>query len=253
MRRSTDFTEVSLPDGGSVLKLEFAAYQNLEIRQGQYLQASDKLGLRFATGVRGAGRVSALSNFDFLIYRGVGQAKKAEFQGTHIGRHDHAEFMLRLVRLHPTHASAPMRLVWSRDDVSLWSWLMEYALLAMVSAAVLLLIWLWRVIPRFGPLVPELRPAEQKLSSHLEAAGRFYWKHLGPGEVYRKLSSVFMQRLSERRPSIATRKSSERNAELARLADVTEEAVSRALDHPAQGVAELVRNAVLLQRISQKL
>jgi hypothetical protein len=161
--------------------------------------------------------------------------------------------MLRLVRLHPTHASAPMRLVWSRDDVSLWSWLMEYALLAMVSAAVLLLIWLWRVIPRFGPLVPELRPAEQKLSSHLEAAGHFYWKHLGPGEVYRKLSSVFMQRLSERRPGIATRKSSERNAELARLADVTEEAVSRALDHPTQGVAELVRNAVLLQRISQKL
>ena len=256
LQRLPEFTEVRLSDDGRLLKVEFGAYQNLEIkdqRTGKFDTVSDKLGLRFATGVRSAGRVSVLSNFDFLIYRGTGGIKKLEDQRTHIGKYDHAEMMLRLVRLHPTHASAPLRLVWSEDDVSLWTWLREHALLAMVSLALLIVVWLWRVIPRFGPLVPELRPAEQKIASHLEAAGRFYWKHLGPAEVYAKLSSSFMQRLGERRPGIFTRKSADRNAELARLAGVNEEAVARALDHPVHNIGELVRNAVLLQRISQKL
>lgn len=256
LQRSREFTEVRLSDDGRPLKVEFGAYQNLEVkdeRASKFVTASDKLGLRFATGVRSAGRLSVLSNFDFLIYRGTGGVKKLEDQRTHIGKYDHAEMMLRLVRLHPTHAGAPLRLVWCEDDVSLWTWLREHASLALVSLALLIVVCLWRVIPRFGPLVPELRPAEQKISSHLEAAGRFYWKHLGPAEVYAKLSSSFMQRLGERRPGIFTRKSVDRNAELARLAGVNEEAVARALDHPVHNIGELVRNAVLLQRISQKL
>jgi len=250
-------TEVILPDGGRPLKVEFRAYHNLHVQNVQkadgFQLASDSLGLRLATGAHGAGRVSAMSNFDFLIYRGTFGVKKVEQQRTHLGKYDHAEMMLRLVRLHPNHATAALRLVWCQDDVSLWSWLGNHAALALTSLALLLLVWLWRVVPRFGPLMPDAAPAEQKLSSHLEAVGRFYWKHMGPVEIYARLRAAFVQRLSERRPAIVVRNAAERNAQLAQLAGVRAEAVARALDQPAHSVGELIRNAVLLQRLAQKL
>lgn len=74
--------------------------------------ASDSLGLRLATAARGAGRVSAISNFDFLVYRGTLDVKEVTLQRTHLGKYDHAELVLRLVRLNPNHAKAALRLVW---------------------------------------------------------------------------------------------------------------------------------------------
>jgi hypothetical protein len=262
-RRVAEIAEVHLPDGGRPLKVEFGAYQNLVVTRGTRgteglkadgLQlASDSLGLRLAIGTHGAGRVSALSNFDFLIYRGTFDEKDVARQPTHLGKYDHAEMVLRLVRLHPNHAQAALRLVWGNDDVSLWTWLADHAAFALASLALLLAVWLWHVVPRFGPLMPDAAPAEQKLASHLEAVGRFYWKHMAPGEIYAKLRAAFVQRLAERRPGIAMRKAAERNAELAQLAGVRAEAVARALDQPAHSVGELIRNAVLLQRLSQML
>jgi hypothetical protein len=254
LRRAAEIADVLLPDDGRPLQVEFGAYQNLKLLKldGPQL-VSDSLGLRLATGAHGAGRVSAISNFDFMTYRGTFGAKKAALQPTHLGKHDHAEMVLRLVRLHPNHAKAALRLVWGDDDVSLWTWLADHAAYALASLALLLAVWLWHVVPRFGPLMPDVAPAEQKLSSHLEAVGRFYWKHMEPVEIYARLHAAFAQRLGERRPGIVMRSAAERNAELALLAGVRAEAVARALDHPAHSVGELIRNAVLLQRISQKL
>jgi hypothetical protein len=252
--RPAEIAEVSLPDGGRPLKVEFRAYQNLHaLKADRFQMASDRLGLRLATGVYGAGRVSAISNFDFLIYRGTFGVKEAALQPTHIGKYDHAEMVLRLVRLNPNHAQTVLRLVWGNDDVSLWTWLGDHAAFALASMALLLAVWLWRVVPRFGPLMPDAAPAEQKLACHLEAVGRFYWKHMAPVEIYARMRTAFVQRLTERRPGIAARSVAERNQELAQLAGVRAEVVARAFDRPAHSVAELIRNAVLLQRLSQKL
>lgn len=248
--------EVPLPDGGRPLKVEFRAYQNLFVidrRAERFQQVSDRLGLRLVTGPHVVGRVSALSNFDFLVYRGTFDVKEEALQPTHLGKHDHAEMVLRLIRLHPDHAKAALRLVWGNDDVSLWAWLADHAALALGSLVLLLVLWLWRVMPRFGPLAPDAAPSEQKLSSHLEAVGRFYWKHMEPAEIYARLRSAFVQRLNERRPGIVLRNAAERNTELAQMAGVRPEAVARALDQHAHTVAELIRNVVLLQRLSQKL
>ena len=74
-----------------------------------------------------------------------------------------------------------------------------------------------------------------------------------PPEIYATLRAAFVQRLKERRPGIAQRNPDQRNAELARLIAARPEAVARALDAPARSVGELVRNAIVLQRLSQKL
>lgn len=252
--RNAEITEVAFAGDTRAMNVEFNAYQHLDQPAiSGYWVVTDRAGVRMVSGARGKGRVTAMSNFDFLTYRGSFDIKELSAQPTHIGKYDHAEMFMKLVRLNPQHQTAPLRLVWGDDDVSLWDWLTEHALLALASLAVLILLWLWRVVPRFGPLAPEVPPAEQKLISHLEASGRFYWKHMEPPEIYAKLRAAFVQRLRERRPGIAQRSADQRNAELARMIAARPEAVARALDAPARSVGELVRNAILLQRLSQKL
>lgn len=247
-------TEVQFPGAARPLKAEFSPYQSLGIESpNAYWTVADAAGVRIASAARGAGRVSALSNFDPLTYRGTFDLKTERTQPTHLGKYDHAELLLKLIRLHPRAAQAPLRLVWGNDELSLWTWLRSNAALALVSLGLLLLVWLWRVIPRFGPLQPDAAPAEQKLISHLEAAGRFYWKHLRPTGLYAALHAAFLQRLKERRPGLLERPAAQRNAELARLVGARPEAVARALDAPAHRTGDLVRHTVLLQRLAQKL
>lgn len=252
--RNAEITEVAFAGDSRAMNVEFNAYQHLtQPKIDGYWVVTDRAGVRLVSGARGKGRVTAISNFDFLTYRGSFDIKELSAQPTHLGKYDHAEMILKLIRLNPLYKTAALRLVWGDDEVSLWTWLAGHALLALASLAVLILLWLWRVVPRFGPLQPEAPPAEQKLLSHLEAAGRFYWKHMEPPEIYAKLRAAFVQRLKERRPGIAQRSADQRNAELARLIAARPEAVARALDAPARSVGELVRNAILLQRLSQKL
>ena len=256
--RNAEITTLTFAGTERALNVEFNAYQNLDQpqahpRAGPFWVVTDRAGVRLVSGARGAGRISAISNFDFITYTGTRGIADEAAQPTHIGKHDHAEVILSLIRLQPTHASGALRLVWGNDELSLWDWLTEHAGFALISLGLLLGVWLWRVIPRFGPLEPEAPPAEQKLLSHLEASGRFYWKHMEPPEIYAKLRSAFILRLTERRPGIARRQADQRNAELARLIGARPEAVARALDLPAQSIGELVRNAVLLQRLSQKI
>ena len=253
-RGGSEITEVTLPDGKRPLKVQFRPYQNLDTRKATGFQVtSDPTGQRLATGAYGAGRVTAISNFDFLTYRGTYGIRKEALQPSHLGKYDHAELVMRLVRLNPNHDKTALRLVRGDEDLSLWTWLVDHAASALASLTLLLMVWLWRVVPRFGPLISEPPPADQKLSSHLVAVGRFYWKHMQPAEIYAKLRAAFLQRLTDRRPGIARTHSAERNAQLAQLAGVRAEAVARALDHPANSVGELIRTAVLLQRLSQKL
>ena len=247
-------TDVTPPGAGRVLKVEFGAYQSLsDPRNLAQWRAADETGLRLVSYGRGAGRVTAASNFDWLVYRGAGESDDPRLQPPHIGKYDNAELLVRLARQNPAHASGALRLAWGDDDVSTWSWLIEHAWMALLAAGAALALWLWRVAPRFGPLEAEAAPAEQRLIRHVEATGRFYWKHLSPGGVYATLHAAFMQRLTERRPGLARRANAERNAELAQLIGARPDAVTRALDAPVRGTGEFIRDTALLQRLTQKL
>ena len=125
--------------------------------------------------------------------------------------------------------------------------------MALAAFGALLILWLARVAPRFGPLRPEPPPAEQRLAAHLEASGRFYWKYLAPHMVYAKLRDAFVKRLAERRPALSAMRPEQRNAELGKLSGARAEAVARALDAPTQTATEFVRNVRLLQRLLEKI
>lgn len=128
----------------------------LEFKSGETIAG---LALR-----RGGGRVIAFNDFHF-------------FENDSIGRHDHAEFLWQLVRW----SGEPKEVLFFHhpERLSLWKWLVDHALAALISCAAFLMLWLWRIAIRFGPIAPDPLPVERRLADHLVASGRFEWANGG--------------------------------------------------------------------------
>ena len=87
------------------------------------------------------GRVTVLSTF-------------RPFSNFALGKVDHAELLWRLAS--DDGKPVAVWLVRHLDMQSLPQWLIKHALLAVIALAAFLLLALWRVIPRFGPLQPSI-------------------------------------------------------------------------------------------------
>jgi hypothetical protein len=120
-----------------------------ELRQGTRL-----IGTSFPAG---EGRFTAMPTIDFLLN---GQ----------IGQYDHAQLGWRLASI-----QSPAVLYLRMTSPPLLEWAQRDAWPVIVAAALLLVLWLARIIPRFGPLEPDAPPNRRSLLEHVVASGRFLW------------------------------------------------------------------------------
>jgi hypothetical protein len=146
---------VPWPDGGElIVHLPYA--QDLSRFRTEPLLADDHGAyvLRFDFG---KGQVVVLNDLDFAT----------NFE---LARNDHAEFVWRLVHLHP----APGR-VWfyHADRQDLGAWLRKNAWAPLGALGLLVLLLLWRGMPRFGPIADDPQPVRRRLLDHLRATGSF--------------------------------------------------------------------------------
>jgi hypothetical protein len=107
----------------------------------------------------GRGHVTVLSSF-------------APFYNRALGHHQHAELLWRLSS--DGRAASPVWLVRRLQTQSLLGWLAANALPALLALGLALVVALWRVVPRFGPLIESGAPDRRSLTEHLAAMGRFY-------------------------------------------------------------------------------
>ena len=106
-------------------------------------------------------------------------------QNAHIGEHDHAEFLWRLIQLTPVHGN--VWIVFDEEMPALPAWLWQHAREAVVAFCMLLLTFMWNRSRRFGPL-EDLPPlARRRLLEHIEASGQFLWRN---GEQLHLLDAV---------------------------------------------------------------
>jgi hypothetical protein len=72
--------------------------------------------------------------------------------------------------------AGPVVLVTRIHVATIWEWLRESAWFVLVSTALVLMAWIARIAPRFGPLIPEPAPDRRALVEHLQAMGRALWR-----------------------------------------------------------------------------
>ncbi len=184
------------------------------------------------------GRVAFVSDFNFL-------------NNNSIALNDHAEFAWRLATGAPEQRPGVVFL--RIESPSLWEWLTENAWPVLIAAAVLLLVWLARIVPRFGPLEPEPAPVRRSLREHLGAAGRFIWSR---GEATHLIDAVrerVWRSALRRRGGLKGLAHSKAQETLAEIAERPLATVHRAMHGNDTRPAAFVATASALQEIEAGL
>ncbi len=61
--------------------------------------------------------------------------------------------------------------------VSFFAMLWEHGWMAIIAAGALLAAWLWKYLPRFGPLQAAKDTGTRDFAEHLSLTGAFLWRH----------------------------------------------------------------------------
>src|SRR5690606_6228297 len=110
----------------------------------------------------------------------------------YIGDHEHATLLLALAEASPYGGT----ITFVRNaSLSFWKLLWERGWPAVVVLLVLVVLWLWKNLPRFGPLDSlETESGLRAYDHHLEALGDFHWR-LDRGEgLLRPLRDGLLER-----------------------------------------------------------
>jgi hypothetical protein len=139
------------------------------------------------------------------------------FNNRQIGRLDHAELLAQI-----TDAAQPGELFLIRhlESPSLISWLAQNAPAVLAALGVFLLMWLWRVIPRFGPLAPSPAPDRKSLLEHIRAVGRFYLDQRELARLLELLRAECVELFNRRAPHAQGLDEAARLREAARMTGV---------------------------------
>ena len=232
-----------LPGGARPLKVGFDRNTRLDAGRRRALAQVPRAGpLRLVSFQHGKGVVTVATRLDFA-------------RNDRIGEQDNAEFFWDLARLTPATRLEVFSLM---ERLSLWRFLRDNALPALLAGALLLALWLWRIAPRFGPVPPDAAPARRRLLDHLRASGRYLWTEGLRGALAAAARDAALRRLARAQPDFAVASATEKAARLAALADVPLEHAQRFIaaggahssPHSAQmRGAEFVRLAIIAQRV----
>ena len=200
---------------GAALKVALRSTLALEAPTGRLLvRAANGESVRLASFSRGRGVVTVATSLDFA-------------RNPQIGEPDHAEFLWRLLRATPaTH----LAVYWRPVRLSLWGFLADNALAALAASLALLVMWLWRIALRFGPVAPDAPPARRRLLDHLRASGRYYWALNLRERLLIAARDAALRRVLRAQPEFAVAPPQERAARLATLASVPVSEAQRLLD-----------------------
>ena len=198
-----NMSRVTLSDG-MTFRARFAAYQNLVVSptaSGRQIDPAvlirDQNGGRIAEIPMGRGRVTAISNFDFIAWKSLSSD-------------DHAELIWHLVNQSREQEAPTVAMLTRPISTGFGDWLGANAWMVLISLAALIAVWIWHVLPRFGPLMPATAPSRRSLGEHIRAAGGWLARRAEWSALIEPVRARFWSRLMIRHPRAASMTLAER-------------------------------------------
>jgi hypothetical protein len=168
-----------------------------------------------------------------------------------IGSDDNAEFLWYLLDLTPAKA---LHVFMRQERLSLWGFLRQHATPVLLATAGLLLLWLWRIGPRFGPVMPDAPAARRRLLDHLRASGRYYWARGLRARLVLAARDAALRHVAHAHPDFAEAAMEERIRHLSSLITIPEDEARRFLSNAdAASGADFIHLMHTAQRIHSAL
>jgi hypothetical protein len=115
-----------------------------------------------------------------------------------IGNHDHA-WLLSLI-VETQQRPGKIWLLYDLDMPSLWSLLMKYAAPIVSSVALALLLWLWMVMQRSGPIKETVEIRRRDILEHLNMRSQYLWRYGKHKETLAKTQQLVLESWQQHYP-----------------------------------------------------
>jgi hypothetical protein len=145
---------------GAAMHVCFDQRFRIETKAEKLWESGDAAGSHAITVAHGAGRITVLTDYDFMRNEAIGQA-------------DNADFLLALIGFSPGLSAVFV----PREDVDgivTLAWRYGWPVLILLGAWILLV--LWRAGSRLGPVAPEPEAARRSIEEHVRAIGEYLWR-----------------------------------------------------------------------------
>jgi hypothetical protein len=164
---------------------------------------------------------------------------------------DHAELLLAMIAVH--QRGGDVTILARLASPSLFEWLWANARAFLAAAAVLFLLWLWRIVPRCGVLRPDPPRARRSLIAHLHAVGRFLWRQDAAAVLLDAARANVKRRLVQRGLAASDATAQSLTARLARTFAMSEGELALALAGTPANNHQYAAAMATLHDLSRKL
>ena len=218
-RDSLDLTVVKLP-GSTLTSLVWMEADFSLVSERAWFRAGTDYSANILMLREGDGNVVVVNDLDFAT-------------NSEIADLDHAQFVVELTRF--AQRSGPVIFFINPGQPSLMKWLRTHAWAPISAAALAVLLWLWKSIPRFGPVAPDPERARRRLLDHLRASGRFLWSRGQGGRLLEVSREACLRKISRALPDFETAAASTQASRLMRMFGISSEQAQQILSPQAPG------------------
>lgn len=165
--------------------------------------------------------------------------------------YDHAAYLWHVAQ---AAAPRPVWLVYQDSMPTLWVWLARHAWQVLFAAALCLTLILWEASRRFGPIVAPAPLMRRRLLDHLDASGRFLWRHGQAERLMKGVRQALYRALELRHPAWASLPSQVLYVRLSELTHLPQAQIQTALLYTHLGSEhEFTQVIQTLERIRKAL
>jgi DNA-binding phage protein len=225
----TSFVEARLPDDDQHYRISSSSWGMKPGEEPPLWQVENDHASMILHYAWGSGNVTAVGDLDF-------------FSNRELGDFDHAEFFWALLQHY--QPEGVIHFATRMKYPTLWQWLLTTAWRVLPSMAVLILIWLFWIVPRFGGVCAAPEAERRGLSEHLLALGRCLWREDAVDALLDTARREIAYRLAQRHPRLLRLSVAERSQELARKSGLAATEIDAALDSNATPSPETFTRAM---------
>ena len=216
-------TDVSVDIDGETY--EMASSGNLSIRATSMTRHPDVLaGTRDASPLLSlplgsGGRLTVISD-------------AIPFRNRYLKDADHAKILVALIGLGTDRQQHAVRFMLN-SHVSFYGMLWEKFWMPLTALGVLILAWLWKNFPRFGPLLANHANSERQFADHLRVTGNFLWGRKRSADLLQAMRHAIQRKLQARHHGISDGPEDRLLEHFANLTQLPYERVAAAWNVPA--------------------
>ena len=213
----------------------------IETTEDQELGATltDNLGIIAVRRNWGDGSLTVLANSRYFTNRSIDES-------------DHARLLMDTVAGYVNPGK--VWFIYNATFPSLWQVIWSNAPYVVISLAIVLVIWLWSIVPIFGPAIHPDPPVRRSIIEHVRAAGHFVWRNHGARALTSSSTAAVMHEAEFKHPGISRLSMEKQAKQIAKLTGLAAQPILDVLinrDTPRN--REFTHNMQALQRIRKEL